>query len=447
MSATTNPARVPPGFIWGVSTSAYQIEGAASEDGRGPSIWDLHVRQRGRIRNDDTGDVACDHYHRYAEDVALMREIGVDAYRFSVSWPRVLPRGRGKVNAAGVAFYDRLIDALLEAKVEPWLCLYHWDLPQSLNDLGGWTNRDIAGWFADYTALVARHFGDRVKKFCTFNEPSVFSTFGYLLGWNAPGVADRSAFLRTVHHMNLAHGAGVDVLRALVPGCAVGAVHNRQPAFPRNDTPEDRVAATYLDAAWNLVFPDPQFLGRYPALLADAFEPHMQAGDLARICRPVDYFGLNHYSPIYAKADPDGQLGFGWTDAPPEGPKTGLGWAIDPEAFRDVLTEAWRSYKHPIYILENGFGGHEAQAADGSVQDQPRIDYLVKYLGVMGDAMARGADIRGYFVWSLLDNFEWGSGLADRFGLVYIDYATQKRTLKASGRWYGEVIKAARALA
>jgi len=437
MSATTQRD-----FTWGVSTSSYQIEGAVNEDGRGPSIWDLHCRQRGRIRNDDTGDVACDHYHRYAEDVAIMREMGVQAYRFSVAWPRVLPRGRGAINPAGLDFYDRLIDALLAAKIEPWLCLFHWDLPVGLDELGGWTNRDSAGWFADYATLIARRYGDRVKRFATFNEPSVFAIFGYLFGWNAPGIADRDAFLRTCHHINLAHGAGVDVLRALVPGASLGAVHNRQPTFPRRPTEGDREAAARLDALWNLIFPDPQHLGHYPAILARDMEPFMRAGDLAKICRPVDWFGMNHYSPIYAREDAKSQLGFAWADAPDDEPKTGIGWNIRPEAFCNELIAAHTSYGLPVYVLENGFGARDTIAADGAVHDQDRIDYLTAYIGAMDDANRAGADVRGYFVWSLLDNFEWGSGYSDRFGLVYVDYPTQRRIPKDSSRWYADLIKA-----
>ena len=432
---------LPPGFVWGVSTSSYQIEGAAKEDGRGPSMWDLFCRQKGRIANGETGDVACDHYHRYPEDIALMRDLGVKAYRFSTAWPRLLPRGRGATNDKGLDFYDRLIDGLLGAGIEPWLCLYHWDLPQALEDLGGWTNRDIAGWFADYAALVAQRYGDRVKRFATFNEPSVSTIFGYALGWNAPGVADRSSYFKAVHHLNLAHGRAVGVLRELVDGASIGAVHNRQPVHPESAKPEDIDAAALLDTHWNNIFPDPQSFAVYPALVARDVEPWQKAGDMAEICRKLDWFGVNHYSPIYARSDPASQLGFAWGSPPREKPQTGVGWTIHPEAFRDELIETSKRYGLPIYVTENGEGSNDKPGDDGQVVDEKRVAYLDGYTRALGDAIAAGADVRGYFVWSLLDNFEWGAGFSNRFGLVYVDFETLKRTPKSSARWYAELIR------
>ena len=425
---------LPPDFVWGVSTSAYQIEGAAAEDGRGPSIWDTRCRQKDKVPAGHTGDVACDHYHRYAEDIRLMQEIGVGAYRFSVAWPRVLPLGRGPVNQAGLDFYDRLVDGLLTAGIDPWLCLYHWDLPQALDDLGGWTNRDAAGWFADYAALVARRYGDRVKHFATFNEFSVFTLFGYAIDWAAPGVTNRSAHLKAIHHVNLAHGAGVDVVRALVPGARIGAIHNRQCVLPERDTPEHRAAAELLDEHWNRAFPDPQLLASYPPQIARAIEPFVQAGDMARICRPVDWFGLNHYGPIFARPDPQGTWNFGWGNAPEGSPTYGVGWPIFPDAFRDELVGLTKRYGLPIYDTDRP---NDA----GRVMDKHRITYLHLYIQAMRQAMQSGADVRGYFVWSLLDNFEWGSGYGQRFGLVHVDFATQQRTVKDSARWYAGLIK------
>lgn len=437
----------PRDFVWGVSTSSYQIEGAAAEDGRGPSIWDTRCRTQGKVANGDTGDVACDHYHRYPEDVALMQGLGVGAYRFSIAWPRVLPRGRGAPNAAGLDFYDRLIDAQLGAGIEPWICLYHWDLPQALDDLGGWTNRDCAGWFADYAALVARRYGDRVKRWATFNEFSVFTLFGYAIDWGAPGITDRAAHLRAIHHVNLAHGAGVDVLRALVPGASIGAIHNRQRIFPEHDAPENRASAALLDAHWNGAFPDPQLLGHYPPLIAGDLEPYVRAGDMARICRPVDWFGLNHYGPIFAKTDPNGVWNFAWGGAPDDAPKSDIGWPIYPEQFRDELIDLTRRYKLPVYVTENGAGGKDKPDAGGIVDDPHRVSYLRRYTGAMREAIQAGADVRGYFVWSLLDNFEWGNGYGDRFGLVHVDFAIGKRTPKSSFRWYRDFIAAAHARA
>jgi beta-glucosidase len=386
-------------FVWGASTSSYQIEGAVNEDGRGPSIWDARCREKGRIANGDTGDVACDHYHRFAEDVRLMVELGLGAYRFSISWPRVLPQGRGSVNEAGLAFYDRLIDALLAAGVEPWICLYHWDLPKALDDRGGWIDRDSAGWFADYAALVARRYGDRVKRFATFNEFGVFTLFGYAMDWAPPGLTDRAAHLRAIHHVNLAHGAAVDVLRALVPGVSLGAIHNNQPIWPESDKPEDRTAADMLDAHWNRAFPDPQILARYPAALAPHLEPHLQPGDMARICRPMDWFGLNYYGPIFVKAQPEAVWGFAWGGAPADAPRTEIGWPIYPDAFRGVLLEVGRRYGLPVFVTENGCGGRDKPDEAGEVQDRHRVRYLQAHTEAMLQAIEAGADVRGTFFW------------------------------------------------
>jgi len=432
---------LPHDFIWGVSTSSYQIEGAVQADGRGPSVWDTYCRSPGHIANGDTGDVACDHYHRYQEDIALMRDLGVGAYRFSVAWPRVLPAGRGQANEAGLAFYDRLIDGLLAAGIEPWLCLYHWDLPQALEDQGGWLNRDIAGWFADYAQLIATRFGDRVGRFATFNEPSVFTLFGYGFAWHPPGATEPAGLYKATHNVNLAHGAGVDALRAHAPSALVGAIHNVQPARAAGSTAADEAAAVLLDEHWNKAFPEAQILGHYPPALARAIEPYMQPGDLARICRQPDWFGVNHYSPIYARADANAPLGFAWADAPADVLRSPIGWQMDPAAFRDTLIDVHRRYRLPIYVLENGAGAVEMPDATGMINDRERVGYLSTYTDALREAVAAGADVRGYFVWSLLDNFEWGAGYADRFGLVYVDYRTLRRTPKASARWYAQLIR------
>lgn len=431
---------LPDDFIWGVSTSSYQIEGAVDEDGRGPSVWDGFCRQPGRIANGDTGDVACDHYHRYREDIDLMHKMGVGAYRFSVAWPRVLPAGRGAVNEAGLAFYDRLIDGLLEARIEPWLCLYHWDLPQALQDQDGWLNRDIVGWFADYAALLGRRFGDRVRRFATFNEPSVFTLFGYGFAWHPPGLVEPAALHRAIHHVNLAHGAAIDALRVSAPAARLGAVHNVQPSRAAGSQPGDEDAARLLGAYWNHAFPDPQILGHYPRELAALIEPNVRPGDLERICRPVDWFGVNHYSPVYARADDKAPLGFAWADAPAGVKRSPIGWQIDPEAFRDTLIEVQRRYRLPIYVTENGAGAVETPNAAGEVADEERIAYLRAYIGALREANDAGADVHGYFVWSLLDNFEWGAGYANRFGLIHVDYATGRRLPKQSAHWYARVI-------
>lgn len=447
-SAPSNAERPPlrkplsRAFVWGVSTSSYQIEGAEQVDGRGPSIWDGFCRQPGRIANGDTGEQACDHYHRYREDIALMRSLGVKAYRFSVAWPRVLPTGRGVANEAGLAFYDRLVDGLLDVGIEPWLCLYHWDLPQALQDLGGWTNRDSAGWFADYARLIAGRLGDRVKRFATFNEPSVFTLFGYSLGWHPPATNDLESFYAAIHHVNLAHGAAIDVLRGQVPGVSLGVIHNMQPSRPVRPTAADRKAAALLDDIWNRAFPDPQLIGDYPASLHGGIDVHRREGDMERICQPIDWLGINHYSPIYARAEGASPLGFAWADAPAEVPRSTTGWQLDPRAFRDTLLDAHDRYGLPIYVTENGAGAVEKPDPAGAVRDAERIDYLSRYIDALHEAVEIGADVRGYFVWSLLDNFEWGAGYANRFGLVYVDYATQRRIPKQSAGWYAGRIKA-----
>jgi beta-glucosidase len=433
-------ASLRPDFVWGVSTSSFQIEGATREAGRGPSIWDVYCAS-GAIQNHDTGDVACDHYHRYREDVALMKRLGVQAYRFSVAWPRVLPQGRGSANEPGLAFYDRLIDELQAAGIEPWLCLFHWDLPQALEELGGWMNRESVQWFADYTDLIATRYRDRVRRFATVNEPSVFSLFSRSLG-----PRDRSSedgLHRMIHHINLAHGAAVDVLRAKVPGASIGCIHNYQPCRPGSGSDADAAAAARLGTYWNQAFPDPQCRGEYPYPMRPAVEPHMQPGDLARICRPVDWFGLNHYSPVYVKAQPDAMLGFAFGDNPAGVPVTAIGWPIEPEAFGATLLAVHQDYRLPIYVLENGYGGFDQPDESGAVNDLDRIDFLRGYIGAMNSAAAGGADVRGYFIWSLLDNFEWEQGFSHRFGLTYVDYSSLRRIPKASFRWYADLISTA----
>lgn len=427
-------------FIWGVSTSSYQIEGASKEDGRGLSVWDTYC-SAGKVANHDTGDVACDHYHRYREDIALMRQLGIHAYRFSVAWPRVLPLGKGNPNELGLAFYDRLIDEILGVGIEPWLCLYHWDLPQALDDLGGWTVRDSVDWFADYTALIATRYGDRVKRFATFNEPSMFTLFGLGFGGKR-ATSSVEALHRSIHHINLAHGAAVDILRAGVDRSSIGAIHNWQPCLPA--TPADADTATRCDTYWNAAYPDPQCLGQYPEPIRAKIEPYMQAGDLARIHRPVDWFGLNHYGPVYVRADASSVRGFAFGDKPADVPLTPIGAPIIPEAFKTTLLSLDKRYRLPIYVLENGMGSYQKPDANGAVIDDDRIAYLRAYIGALNSAVAAGADVRGYFIWSLLDNFEWDSGYAVRFGLIHVDYQTQRRIPKASFDWYRNLIKLAR---
>ena len=433
---------LPTGFVWGTSTSSYQIEGAASEDGRGPSIWDTHCKLRGRVSNDDTGDIACDHYHRYRQDIQIMSDLGIQAYRFSLSWSRLMPRGRGSVNQKGLDFYDKLIDGLLQADIDPWICLFHWDFPQLLQDLGGWSNRDSVGWFADYAMLAARRYGDRVKHWATFNEQSVSTLFGYLWGISPPGATDRAGYFRVVHHENLAHGAAIEALRSTVHKAFLGVIHNRQAVYPERFDPAHQSAVEPMDAHWNKIFPDPQILGYYPETLAQDIEPFMRAGDLASICRPLDWFGLNHYSPIWARVEPNSTLGFQMGDFPKDMAHTEINWSIYPEAFKHELLELTRRYQLPVYVTENGCGSNQEKPDEsGFVQDDHRINYISLYMQKMAEACQEGANVRGYFVWSLLDNFEWGAGYESRFGIVRVDFDTQKRTPKASAKWYADLMR------
>ncbi len=431
----------PDGFLWGASTAAYQIEGAVHDDGRGPSIWDTFCQLPDKIAGGDTGDIACDHYHRWPADIALMRELGLGAYRLSTSWPRILPEGRGSANAKGLEFYDRLIDGLLESGIEPWICLYHWDLPQALEYHGGWQNRDTAHWFADYAHLTVRRLGDRVKHWATFNEPNAACVLGYGEGVHAPGIRGRMTALSAMHVMNLAHGLGIEAMRANRADLLLGDIYNFHPYEPASDREEDEIAAQMLDALWNRSFPDPQMLGRYPEPLAAEMEPLVQPGDFDIIRQKLDYFAFNHYTRNRARRDPDHPF-LAATLPPPAGTKiTDMGWEIAPDALRQVLIDVKGRYSGdlPVYILENGAAFPDRIDAAGHIGDADRIAYLRGYLGAVQDAIAAGVPVRGYFVWSLLDNFEWALGYSKRFGLVHVDYETQERRPKDSFDFYAEL--------
>jgi len=408
-----------------VSTAAYQIEGAVDEDGRGPSIWDTFVHEPGRVANGDTGDVACDHYHRYAEDVELMAGLGVDAYRFSVSWSRILPEGRGATNPAGLAFYDRLVDALLARDIDPVVTLFHWDLPQAIQDAGGWFNRDTAGWFADYAAVVADRLGDRVRMWITLNEPFVHTVFGHGFGVHAPGQALMFDALPTAHHQLLAHGRAVSVLRGLT-SAPITIANNYTPVVRFGSTEADAVAADTYDALHNRLFTDPLFDRGYP----DGFDLPVLAGDLETIAAPIDALGVNYYNPtgIRAPSTPDSGLPF--DIVPLEGyPVTDFDWPVVPEGLGQILTRLHQDSSVPLYVTESGCAYAE------SPDDQRRIDYLAGHIGAVESVRAEGVDVRGYFVWSILDNFEWAEGFSKRFGLVHVDFDTLARTPKASYAW------------
>ncbi|TDD25626.1 beta-glucosidase [Kribbella turkmenica] len=440
-----------PDFRWGVSTSAYQIEGAVAEDGRGPSTWDTFCAGPGRILGGDTGEVACDHYHRYAEDVALMRDLGVGTYRFSFSWPRIQPSGGGPANAAGLDFYDRLIDTLLGAGIQPAPTLYHWDTPQPLEDAGGWLERSITDRFADYAEILAARFGDRVPMWITVNEPMVLTLMGYSLGAHAPGRELMFDALPVAHHQLLAHGRAVQALRA-AGATNVGIAGNHAPTWPASDSEEDKEAAALYDNLINWLFADPVLLGAYPPGY-EAAMPGPVSDDLKVISEPLDFFGINHYAPVSVGAA-TGRADTAATDGillPPgvpfeprslEGyPRTDFGWPVVPSAFGEILRifkDRYGDRLPPVYITENGC------AYGDTVDDQRRIDYLDGYLRSLRQAMDDGVDVRGYFQWSLLDNFEWAAGYSQRFGLVHVDFATQVRTPKASYHWFRDVIAQSR---
>jgi beta-glucosidase len=433
----------PSGFRWGVATAAYQIEGAATEDGRGVSIWDTFSHEPGRTRDGHTGDVACDHYHRWPGDVGLMAGLGIDAYRFSVAWPRIQPDGRGAANPKGLDFYERLVDGLLERGIAPTPTLYHWDLPQPLEDDGGWMNRDTAHRFADYTRLVAERLADRVDMWITLNEPVVVMAYGYAFGVYAPGRALMLDALPTAHHQLLAHGLAVQILRD--QGAAKIALSNHYiPAWPATTSERDRFAADAFDTLINRLFTDPILLGRYPDLsaLGSPDLSYIRDGDLRIISAPIDALGVNYYQPNRLSHVPDSPLPF--DILPAEGfPVTGMGWPIVPDGLRSLLVSLRDSYGPalpPIYITENGCSFDDTVGPDGGVDDRQRIAFLDAHLAAVQAAIAEGVDVRGYFVWSLLDNFEWAEGYHPRFGLVHVDYATQRRTPKASYAWYRDLI-------
>jgi beta-glucosidase len=437
----------PNGFVWGAATAAYQIEGAWNEDGRGESIWDRFSHTPGRILDGSSGDVACDHYHRFGEDVALMKEHELGAYRFSVSWPRVMPTGTHAVNRKGLDFYARLVDCLLEAGIEPWVTLYHWDLPVALAEKGGWASRDIADWFGEYAGIVGRELGDRVRHFTTLNEPQIFCIFGYLTGVHAPGLVDPPAYVLASHHAQLAHGRAVQALRAASSAAKVGIVQQLFPVHPLTDSDADRLAARRVDGLFNRWYLDPISKGRYPEDISEllSFLPSPVApGDLETISAPLDFIGVNHYTRQFARHDPDLPLFEFQVELQhrePGSEYTEMDWEIYPPGIGEVLARLRTDYGNPeVFITENGAATREV-VENGRVRDPARERYLESYLAEVHAQIARGSRVSGYFVWSFLDNFEWGYGYEKRFGLVRVDYETQARILKDSARWYAGAIR------
>ncbi|MGO1972027.1 MAG: GH1 family beta-glucosidase [Propionibacteriaceae bacterium] len=448
--------RWPAGFQWGVATAAYQIEGAVTEDGRGPSSWDAFCAEPGRVDRGESGAVACDHYHRSAEDIALMADLGVDAYRFSFAWSRILPTGRGAVNHAGLDFYDRLVDELLAAGITPTPTLFHWDTPLALEEQGGWMNRDTTDRFAEYAHVVGSHFADRVPRWITTNEALVLSTLGYGAGTHAPGQTHGLGALLAAHHLLLGHGKAVGALRES-GATEVGITNNHPPVWVMGETDEDRKAADFYDQLSNRFFADSVLLGRYPEAILPLLPESVDA-DLQVISAPIDFYGINYYNPSGVAA-PDGG-GVGEVDGrqvdqdvpfrfveieSPE--RTDFDWPVIPDAFRDLLIDFKQRYGDalpPIMITENGCAINDGPDSAGRVVDDRRISYTASHLAALAEAIDAGVDIRGYFHWSLLDNFEWAAGYRPRFGLVHVDFDTLARTPKDSYHWYQQLISASR---
>jgi len=440
----SEPIQFPRGFLWGAATSAYQIEGSPLADGAGASIWHRFAHTPGMTAGGETGDLACDHYRRSEDDVKLMHDLGLNAYRFSISWARILPEGTGTVNPAGLAFYDRLVDRLLEHGIQPSVTLYHWDLPAAIDDRGGWLNRDVAGWFADYATVVVRALGDRVPMWATLNEPWVVTDGGYLHGVLAPG--HRSMFETPLasHNLLRAHGAGMQAIRA-AGGRQAGLVVNLEPKYPASAEPEDLAATRRADAYMNRQYLDPVFHGRYPEELAELFGqawPAFPADDFPLIRQPLDFLGINYYTRAVTRNDPAAWPARAAKVHQPHHTYTTTDWEVYPRALTDVLLSIKDRYgRVPLYITENGAAFYDPPQADGGVDDPLRVQYFRDHLRAAHQALVQGVDLRGYFAWSLLDNFEWSAGYARRFGLVHVDFETQARTPKASARFYAEVIR------
>ena len=435
----------PDEFVWGTATASFQIEGAIHEDGRGESIWDRFAATPGKIVTGEIGEPACDSYHRYRDDIALMREMGLGAYRFSIAWPRIVPDGAGAINPAGLDYYDRVVDALLEARIVPFVTLYHWDLPQALQDRGGWANRATVDAFVCYADAVVSRLGDRVKRWATHNEPWCVSILSHELGEHAPGLRDRKVALQVAHHVLLSHGAAVPVIRQHCPDGQAGIVLNFEPAYPATDSDADQVAARLHHARFNLWFLDP-IMGRgYPQDAWDhygAAVPQIQAGDLKTIAAPLDFLGVNNYTRAVCH-DPAGGDGQRVLNRRDPTNVTARGWEVFPQGLYDLLTWLGRDYAFArLFVTENGAAYDDVVSADGSVHDPLRIAYLRQHLAAVRRAIDARVPVQGYFCWSLMDNFEWACGTSSRFGLAYTDFTTQRRTIKDSGYWYGRVARA-----
>lgn len=439
------PVTFPDGFLWGAATAAYQIEGAVAEDGRGPSIWDTFSHTPGKVINGDTGDTACDHYHRWQTDLDLLQDLGVNAYRFSIAWPRIQPTGSGAVNQRGLDFYDRLVDGLLARDIAPMVTLYHWDLPQALQDLGGWASRDTADRFADYAVTVHRALGDRVPQWLTLNEPYCSSYVGHLEGRHAPGIQDEATAVATVHHLLLAHGRAVQALRAEGRHDGLGITCNLTSPHPASDRPEDVAARDRLDLIENRMFLDPLFRGTYPEDAARFYNEvsdfgFVQHDDLDVISAPIDYFGVNYYERHLVAADPHDPAR-GYVRVPAAKP-TISSIGVHPEGLREVLNRVHKEYTQlPLYVTETGIALHDYVSPEAHVIDDARIEFFDSHIRAVHQAIGDGVDVRGIAPWSLMDNFEWAWGYGHRFGMIYVDFLSQQRIPKSSARWYRQVIE------
>jgi len=429
-------------FLWGVATSSYQIEGAANEDGRGQSIWDTFCKVPDKVANFDNGDIACDHYHRFKEDLDLMKWMGVKAYRFSVAWPRVIPDGVGRVNEMGLDFYDRLIDSLLEREIAPWLTMYHWDLPEALQLRGGWNNREVVEWFGEYGEVLTSRFGDRVKNWMTLNEPFCSAWLGHLYGDMAPGIKDLQTALNVSHNLLMSHGLACQVIRSNVSEANVGIVINVTPAVPATESQEDSNAAQLADGFDNRWFLDPVFGRTYPADVIDALgaSPEIHSGDMKLIAQDLDFLGVNFYFRQTVAADQNSKPLPIRSVNRENVKRTAMNWEVHPQAFEEILLRISKEYSpKAIYITENGSAWNDEVINDEIIDDE-RIDYLARHLDAMKSAKSQGAPILGYFAWSFLDNFEWAYGYEKRFGLIYVDYKTQIRTPKKSAFYYRQLL-------
>jgi beta-glucosidase len=432
-------------FYWGAATAAYQIEGSPLADGAGSCVWHEFSHTPGTIYQGQTGDIAADHYHRWPQDVALMKNLGLNSYRFSVRWPRILPEGTGAVNRAGVAFYDRLVDSLLEAGIEPFVTLFHWDLPAALFRRGGWSNPDIANWFGEYASVVGNALSDRVKFWMTLNEPYVVANEGHLVGNHAPGMRNIFQACHCVHHQIRAHVAGYHALKAIDANLSVGLAVHDVGVWPASDSDEDLAAAERAEAWHNFpMFVDPLVYGRYPAALEDRIREYLPRGyedDMDALRVPPDFLGVNYYFTNYVRNSTEDWLGYSVVDEP-DMPQTSIaGWTIRPEGLHRIITQAHLRYKLPaIYVTENG-ASYDDTPVGKTVHDEDRTSYLKSHIAAMLQAKDEGVPVQGYFLWSFLDNFEWALGYSKRFGIVYVDYETQERIVKDSGLWYGELAR------